>query len=55
MYINWWQFLMQCIALTGWIFLVAAVYAIVEPLIRGRASDKSESQDRAGGGGRAGG
>ncbi len=55
MYINWSQFLMQCLALTGWIFLVAAVYAIVEPIIRGRAGDKAEGQNPAGGEGRSGG
>ncbi len=54
MYINWSQFLMQCVALTGGGFLVAAVYAIVENFVRGRAVGTSEKQNRTGGGGSSG-
>jgi hypothetical protein len=50
MYINWWNFLMQCIALTGWIFLVAAVFIVVEKIFGGFGPGAPENDDRAAGG-----
>jgi flagellar biosynthesis/type III secretory pathway M-ring protein FliF/YscJ len=50
MYINWWNFLMQCIALTGWIFLVAVIFTVVEKIIRSFSAGGSKNDNRAAGG-----
>ena len=44
MVINWWQFFMQCLAMTAWVFIVAAVYAIGEKFVRSRMVDQAQNE-----------
>jgi hypothetical protein len=41
---------MQCIALSGWIVLVAVIFTVVERFIRGFGAGGPENDNRAAGG-----